>query len=317
MCPCKKWKWPGRVRCTYQNNRLPYDLVFRSFVVSQIALPHFVSNGSGKRCLQQSIFRQGGDMNPVVRCSVKKISYLFYFNFFFSYCHSLNPHISFLFLRFEGLKPQGLIYPWVSYDPWIMIFFFYEMEVALFCSFKPVSVRQWPLSACLVWCMLGQCENSSGGTWWRVCWYTPIHTRMRTCTHIDVNRSSDKSALVAWHVSLQREPDAGLSLDPMTLTLTGALLWPFLVLLNAFWLLTSNNEQHFSFLNACWRYAHAHAGELKNKLSKSAGVCLVLLYAPVMEAVSKDVWVERLWCWLEVEFLSLALPESLEASKWV
>lgn len=44
-----------------------------------------------------------------------------------------------------------------------------------------VRVRQWSLSACLVWCMLGQWEGSSGGTWSRVCTYTPIYTHAHWC----------------------------------------------------------------------------------------------------------------------------------------
>lgn len=59
------------------------------------------------------------------------------------------------------------------------------------------------------------------------------HTHTRTCIRIDVNRNSDKSALVALHVIPQQEPDAGLTFDLMTLTLEGTLLCPFLVLINA------------------------------------------------------------------------------------
>lgn len=44
-----------------------------------------------------------------------------------------------------------------------------------------VRVGQWSLSARLVWCMLGQCEGSSGGTWSRVCRYTPIYTHAHWC----------------------------------------------------------------------------------------------------------------------------------------
>lgn len=116
-----------------------------------------------------------------------------------------------------GLNPRGLFFPWPLNQAW------WSMKWKSPCSaaLNPtVSVRQWPLTACVFWCLLGQCGNSSGGTWWRVCWYTPIHTRTdtRTCISVDVNRKWDKSALVALHVIPQQKPDAGLTLDPAALT---------------------------------------------------------------------------------------------------
>lgn len=48
--------------------------------------------------------------------------------------------------------------------------------------------------------------------------HSDTHTQTCTCINIDVNRKSDKSALVALHVISQQEPDAGLTLHPMTLT---------------------------------------------------------------------------------------------------
>lgn len=57
------------------------------------------------------------------------------------------------------------------------------------------------------------------------------YARARAHAHIDVNRNSDKSALVASHVIPHQEPDAGLTFDLVTLTLGGTLVCPFLVLI--------------------------------------------------------------------------------------
>lgn len=80
-----------------------------------------------------------------------------------------------------GLTPWGHFFLWPLNQPWWSNNI--ESRPVSAALYPTASARQWSLTARLVWCLLGQCEDSSGGTWWRVFWYTPIHAHTHAHMH--------------------------------------------------------------------------------------------------------------------------------------